>query len=79
MHVSDNIETENARVEFLSSIAQAMAAKARIVLKTKSLYAADGRAVKELLKLAKTLNTCVSRRLSVAQHPVCARLPRYSD
>jgi clusterin-associated protein 1 len=58
-HISDNIDTESARVAFLSTIAQVMAAKGRILLKTKALYAADGRAVKELLKIAKTLHTCV--------------------
>ena len=51
------VETENARVQFLVAVSTTMAAKARIQLKTKSLYAADGRAVKELLKIAKTLQT----------------------
>ena len=53
--ISDNIETEADRVAFLKSIAQIMAGKARIVLKTKNLYSADGKAVKELLKIARTL------------------------
>jgi len=53
--ISDNIETETDRVNFLKSIAQVMAGKARINLKTKNLYSADGKAVKELLKIARTL------------------------
>ena len=57
VNIPENIETENARVQFLVAVSTTMAAKARIQLKTKSLYAADGRAVKELLKLAKTLQT----------------------
>jgi clusterin-associated protein 1 len=52
-------------VAFLSTIAQVMSSKARISLKTKSLYAADGRAVKELLKIAKTLHTCVAEQAGV--------------
>ena len=55
IHVSDEIDTEDDRVEFLTSVAQAMATKAKIKLNTKRLYAADGRAVKELLKVAEML------------------------
>mmetsp|Transcript_43892 Transcript_43892/g.56276 ORF Transcript_43892/g.56276 Transcript_43892/m.56276 type:complete len:388 (+) Transcript_43892:200-1363(+) len=54
-HISEEIDTEDDRVEFLTSIAQAMATKAKIKLNTKRLYAADGRAVKELLKIAEML------------------------
>jgi clusterin-associated protein 1 len=50
--ISDRVEFENERVEFLTQIASLMAAKARIKLNTKKLYAADGRAVQELLKIA---------------------------
>jgi len=57
VHIPENIETENARVQFLVAVSTTMAAKARIQLKTRSLYAADGRAVKEFLKIAKTLQT----------------------
>lgn len=39
----------------MTSVAQAMATKAKIKLNTKRLYAADGRAVKELLKIAEML------------------------
>lgn len=35
-----------------------MAAKARIKLNTKKIYAADGRAVQELLKIASVLSRC---------------------
>lgn len=53
--ISDRVEFENERVEFLSGIAALMAAKARLKLNTKKLYASDGRAVQELLKLATLL------------------------
>ncbi len=53
--VSDRVEFEQERVDFLSSIAAMLAAKARLKLNTKKLYASDGRAVQELLKLATLL------------------------
>lgn len=53
--LSDRVEFENERVEFLTSIATLLAAKARLKLNTKKLYASDGRAVQELLKLASLL------------------------
>ena len=53
--ISDRVEFENERVEFLTSIATLMATKARLKLNTKKLYASDGRAVQELLKLATLL------------------------
>lgn len=52
----DRVEFENERIEFLTQIAALMAAKARIKLNTKKLYASDGRAVQELLKIAVVLN-----------------------
>jgi clusterin-associated protein 1 len=54
-HISEEIDTEDDRVEFLTSVATAMATRAKIKLNTKRLYAADGRAVKELLKVAEML------------------------
>ncbi|KAJ1460422.1 Clusterin-associated protein-1-domain-containing protein [Pelagophyceae sp. CCMP2097] len=53
--VSDIIESENDRVEFLTTVAGVMLAKAKVKLNAKRLYAADGRAVKELLKVATLL------------------------
>lgn len=53
--VSDSIETEADRIEFLTKVANALATKAKIKLNTKRLYAADGVAVKELLKVASML------------------------
>ena len=55
-HIPDNIDTEDDRVEFLTTIATVLASKARLKMKTKRLYAADGSAVKELLKLARLLH-----------------------
>ena len=55
-HIPDNIDTEDDRVEFLTTIARVLASKARLKMKTKRLYAADGSAVKELLKLARLLH-----------------------
>ena len=53
--ISDRVEFENERVEFLTSIASLMAVKARLKLNTKKLYASDGRAVQEMLKIATLL------------------------
>lgn len=53
--ISDRVEEENDRVEFLTGIAALMATRARIKLNTKKIYASDGRAVQELLKLANLL------------------------
>jgi clusterin-associated protein 1 len=53
--ITDSVEFENERVEFLTSIASLMAAKARLKLNTKKLYASDGKAVQELLKFATLL------------------------
>ena len=49
-HIPDDIDTENERVLFVTKVAELFAAKAGIKLKTRRLYAADGKAVKELLK-----------------------------
>lgn len=53
--ISDRVEFENERVEFLTGIASLLASRARLKLNTKKLYASDGRAVQELLKLATLL------------------------
>ena len=55
INVSDCIEKEDDRVDFLTTAAKELATKAKIKLNTKRLYAADGRAVKELLKVATML------------------------
>ena len=54
-NVSDRVEFESERIEFLISIESLMAAKARVKINTKKLYAADGRAVQEMLKIATLL------------------------
>eukprot|EP00949_MAST-11_sp_MAST-11-sp1_P003718 g3718.t1 len=53
--IPDNIETENDRVKFVTEVAALFMTKAGIKLHTKRLYAADGHAVRELLKVAKML------------------------
>mmetsp|Transcript_6714 Transcript_6714/g.17580 ORF Transcript_6714/g.17580 Transcript_6714/m.17580 type:complete len:420 (+) Transcript_6714:137-1396(+) len=58
--VSDDISTESDRVLFLKSVAQVMLTKSRIKLNIKRLYAADGLAVKELLKVALLLYKATS-------------------
>ena len=55
-NISDDIDSERERVEFVTSVARLFATKAGIKLNCKRLYAADGRAVKELLKVANTLS-----------------------
>jgi clusterin-associated protein 1 len=58
-NISDRVEYESERIEFLTNIAALMASKARIKLNTKKLYASDGRAVQELLKVASLLYKAV--------------------
>lgn len=53
--ISDEISTEKERVDFLQAVAQVMLTKARTKLNIRKLYAADGLAVKELLKIASLL------------------------
>ena len=53
--ISDRVEFEEERIEFLTGIASLMATKARLKLNTKKLYSSDGRAVQEMLKLASLL------------------------
>ncbi|GMI42438.1 hypothetical protein TeGR_g13547 [Tetraparma gracilis] len=53
--VHEGIESEDDRVAFLKSVCGAMLARASIRLNPKKLYAADGHAVRELLKVATTL------------------------
>lgn len=53
--IADKIGDEDERVDFLTDIASLLAAKARMKLNTKKLYASDGRAVQEMLKLATLL------------------------
>ena len=70
--IPDDIDTENQRVAFLSAVGQVVAKKARLVLKTKNLYCADGRAVKELLKLTNVLLQFVVRPLSLVFYAAVA-------
>ena len=54
--IIDDIGTPQERIQFLQECAQTLFVTARIKLNIKRLYAADGRAVKELLKLANLLH-----------------------
>ena len=54
-NISDRVEFEEERIEFLTGIASLMATKARLKLNTKKLYSSDGRTVQEMLKLASLL------------------------
>lgn len=60
VRIDDTIDSEEDRIEFLTSVAAVMASKARIKLNLKRLYAADGHAVKELLKIASILYKCAA-------------------
>jgi len=53
--ISDEIETEKDRIYFVTQVAQSMASHAHLKLNCKRLYAADGHAVRELLKVARLL------------------------
>jgi clusterin-associated protein 1 len=54
--LSDDISTESERVRFLQAVAAITMSKTRTRLNLKKLYAADGAAVRELLKLAELLH-----------------------
>lgn len=73
--ISDNIESEDDRVEFLTSISTALHARAKIKLNAKRLYAANGNAVRELLKVLPALYAYASRR--PAHFPPRARVGRW--
>jgi len=53
--ISDDIEEEKDRVNFIKSVTNLFYSKARIKLNPKKLYTADGYAVQELLKVASML------------------------
>jgi len=53
--IHNGIETEDNRVDFIIEIVKQLETKAKIYLDARNLYAADGFAVKELLKLANIL------------------------
>lgn len=61
LDIGDDISTESDRVTFLKTITQLMASRARVKLNMKRLYAADGYAVKELLKVASILYKATSK------------------
>ncbi|KAH7463224.1 hypothetical protein PRIC1_001919 [Phytophthora ramorum] len=67
--VTEEIDTEDDRVEFLTQVATEVLAKARIRLNPKRLYAADGFAVKELIKLARVLYEASRIDLATQQEP----------
>mmetsp|Transcript_3464 Transcript_3464/g.3809 ORF Transcript_3464/g.3809 Transcript_3464/m.3809 type:complete len:408 (-) Transcript_3464:146-1369(-) len=50
--ISDDIDEEKHRVEFIKSVTMLFLTKARIRLNPKKLYQADGNAVQEILKVA---------------------------
>lgn len=53
--ISDNINAEKDRVEFIRSIATLFSTKARIKLTPRKLYQADSNAVQEMLKITTVL------------------------
>merc|ERR1719238_615704 len=55
MEILDEIRTEHDRVAFLKSVAEQLLVKARVKLNLKNLYASNGFAVRELLKVATLL------------------------
>ncbi|OWY96219.1 Clusterin-associated protein 1 [Phytophthora megakarya] len=67
--ITEEIDTEDDRVEFLTQVATEVLAKARIRLNPKRLYAADGFAVKELIKLARVLYEASRIELAAQQEP----------
>ena len=58
--ISDNIEEEENRVEFIKSVSMLFATKARIKLNPRRLYEAGANSVKEMLKIANMLYKAVT-------------------
>merc|ERR1719247_960971 len=56
MEIMEEIRTEHDRVVFLKSVAEQLFVKARVKLNLKNLYASNGFAVRELLKVATLLH-----------------------
>ena len=56
MEILSDIRTEQDRVAFLKSVAEQLLVKARVKLNLKNLYASNGFAVRELLKIATLLH-----------------------
>jgi len=56
LEILDEIRTEHDRVAFLKSVAEQLLVKARVKLNLKNLYASNGFAVRELLKIATLLH-----------------------
>ena len=61
--ISHKIATEDDRVRFVNEIASTLAKSMNISMERKNVYAADGRAVHELIKIASVLD----RALSIAE------------
>ena len=72
--ISDRVDFESDRIEFLSGIASLMSNKARLKLNTKKLYASDGRAVQEMLKLASLLYKVRRASHDVPRHVISRRV-----
>ena len=53
MEILSDIRTEQDRVAFLKSVAEQLLVKARVKLNLKNLYASNGFAVRELLKVSR--------------------------
>jgi clusterin-associated protein 1 len=68
----EDIATEAQRVKLLTTTAELLLTKARLRLNIKRLYAADGSAVAELLKLAELLHKAT--RAAGSENNVSARV-----
>ena len=58
--ISDNIDEEKDRVNFINSICQLFAVKARLKLNPRKLYEANGYAIREMLKIATMLSKAIT-------------------
>jgi clusterin-associated protein 1 len=72
MPVSDDIDCADDRIKFVNSMTANLYARGRLKLNGKRLYRADGRAVKELLKLATVLNASTKASLEDMNQSVSA-------
>lgn len=74
----EDISTERDRIEFLKAACQAMSTKARIRLNPKRLYAADGYAVKELLKISSVLHQATKASLQSESEDADSKLSDFN-
>ena len=68
IHIHASIDSEKDRVQFITGIVAALHEKSNIQLNARKLYASDGHAARELLKLARSLLNAVQAENHYRKH-----------